>query len=137
MKSFNELWEQIHADSTDGDSSSNPLLDAGDDSKGLAAIRNGLALLNKKKGCGNFWDAFMQLCNNSGALAELLGVKREQIIRWPSKIREGLEKVRNMDASDRDSKPESISTGNPGAMGTQDGNIDPGQPGMTNPDNNG
>lgn len=61
-------------------------------SSGLtAAVRAGLNLRP------DFWDDFMKVCNQSTALAELLGVRKEIISRWPMVIRSTVEKVRQMD----------------------------------------
>lgn len=132
MVKFYKLWEEIHPDSLESDEES-PLMDAGDDSKSLIAIRNGLGL-RKKQECGNFWDDFTKVCGNADALAALLGVRTEQVAQWASKIRKGLDKVQDDDAQDTKDKPETIKTGNDGPIMNQNGNLDLAQPGQTRPE---
>lgn len=133
--SFLKVWENIHPDAEHQDGHRSPLLDSGDSGEMLTAIRNGLHL-RKSEECGNFWDDFISICNNSTALAALLGVKAEQVSTWSMKVRKALEKVEGEDGED---KPELVQTGDVGENGDEDGvgdqggNYDTGQPGQTRP----
>jgi len=128
---FYKIWETLHPEETD-DLDQSPLMDSGDDDESLAAIRNGMTL-RKKEDCGDFWEDFMKVCGNAGALAALLGVRSEQVSQWSGKIRKALEKVKQSDSEDRSEKPEVIKTGNDGPLASQNGNLDLAQPGQTNP----
>jgi len=129
---FYKLWENIHPDSLQQDDDS-PLLDSGDDDKGLIAIRNGLGL-RKKEECGNFWEDFIKVCGNADAFAALLGVRPEQISQWASKVKQALGKVKDSDSEDTSDRPEVIKTGNEGPTMSQSGNLDLAQPGQTRPE---
>lgn len=131
--SFRKVWENIHPDAEHQGVHRSPLLDSGDSGEVLTAIRNGIHL-RKKEECGNFWDDFISICNNSSALAALLGVKAEQVSSWPMKIKKALDKVEQDE--DLDKKPELVHTGdvgNDGPTASQDGNFDVGQPAQTKP----
>ena len=67
---FCELWENMQQDSS-------PIGDDGQESKAMAVIRTG----NNLDG-DNFWDDFVQICNDSAGLAELLGTRPEEISMW-------------------------------------------------------
>lgn len=131
--SFLKVWENIHPDAEHQSVGESPLLGSGDNGETLTAIRNGLHL-RKSEECGNFWDDFISICNNSTALAALLGVKAEQVSTWPMKVRKALDKVNDED--DEEKKPEIVQTGDVGGegeVGDQNGNYDVGQPGQTRP----
>lgn len=129
---FYKLWEEIHPDSLSDDENS-PLLSSGDNDKGLIAIRNGLSL-RKKEECGNFWDDFIKVCGNADAFAALLDVRVEQVAQWTSKIKSGVDKVKDHDDNDKDERPEAIKTGNDGPTMNPNGFTDLGQPGQTRPE---
>lgn len=101
MISFARLWtimEEEEADIESQDDSTNPqkgLLNSGEESKAMEAIRSGMHL--RKEECGDFWEDFITICGNSDALSELLNVPRETITGWPGKIRELKEKVDVLD----------------------------------------
>ena len=63
------------------------------DPKAIAAVRAGVNLDPE------FWDQFLKLCNNP-ALPALLGVRRDVISLWPSKIRENLSHIEAMDSQE-------------------------------------
>lgn len=65
--------------------------ESAENSKSILAIRAGLNVNPQ------FWEEFMQVCNQSSALAELLGVRQEVIGGWSAKIRTGLKQVEQMD----------------------------------------
>lgn len=127
MVSFYKVWENL-SDTEEADDTS-PLLDSGDKTQSLIAIRNGLGLRRKEE-CGNFWDDFIKVCNNSQALSELLGVRPEQVSQWSSKIKEALDKVKDEDLTKED-RPKNIKTGNEGPVANPDGNYDAAQPDQT------
>jgi len=91
--SFNALWEAINEQNADV--ATEPLLDTGEDSKAMRAIRVGLNLRNE--GEGDFWEDFIQVANNNDELANLLGVRPEDVATWPQKIQENLDKIRKKD----------------------------------------
>ena len=131
--SFHKVWENIHPDAEHQAMGDSPLLDSGDSGEVLTAIRNGLHL-RKSDECGNFWDDFISVCNNSTALAALLGVKAEQVSSWPMKVRKAMDKV--TDEDDEEKKPELVQTGdigNQSDVADQAGSYDVGQPGQTKP----
>jgi hypothetical protein len=80
--SFRQLLENI--DSSEKDSEHI-------DTKAMKAIRSGMAIGE------SFWDQFIQVCNNTEALAELLGVRSEQVSGWASTIKHNLERVHKAD----------------------------------------
>jgi hypothetical protein len=130
--SFLKVWENVHPDAEHQDGHRSPLLGSGDNGEILTAIRNGLHL-RKSEECGNFWDDFISVCNNSTALAALLGVKAEQVSTWSLKVRNALEKVEGED-DENSNKPELVQTGDVGEEGdVAGGNQDEGQPGQTRP----
>ena len=67
------------------------------DSKAITAIRAGLHLRP------DFWDDFLRLCNQP-AIAELFGIRKEVIARWPARVREGLATVQHMDGEEAATK---------------------------------
>ncbi len=96
MVSFYSLWENMSHDPTNVDS------------KAMAAIRTGLNIGD------DFWDNFIQVCNNPDSLAELLDVRSDQVSGWGSRIKENLEKVHKQDSSgqgDAEQKTKVLDTG--------------------------
>jgi hypothetical protein len=72
-------------------------------SKSVAIINKGLQFA--KPGCKDFWESFQELCNDADGFADLLGVSKEQVIRWPALIDAVLSQVRtssDQSVSDRD-----------------------------------
>ena len=72
------------------------LLGGGEDSKAMRVVRTGVGLRNSKD-CGNFWDDFISVCNDSEGLAELLDVPAEKIGNWSSRVKEMMDKVEGED----------------------------------------
>lgn len=70
----------------------------------IIAIRAGNNLSN------DFWDDFLKLCNQSHALSDLLGVRREVIASWPQRIREGIAQVEKLDGSEASLKKATLIT---------------------------
>lgn len=106
--SFQFLLEAMQQLNTDDDGDA-PLQGSGVDSKSMNVIRTGLNLRSKQE-CGNFWDDFLQVCNNSDGMAELLEVRPDQIAKWTSKVRDMLDKATGSD-SQGDGKKEMLPTG--------------------------
>lgn len=78
------------------------------DSKAVQAVRSGINLRNDQ----NFWNDFISICGNADGLAELLEVPKDKIVRWPSRIREMLDRIERADSEDgNDKKADVISTG--------------------------
>ena len=75
-----------------------------DNSKAIAAVRAGINLR------ADFWDDFIKICNQSNALSELLGVRKEIIARWPNAVREALSQVEKQDSMASVSKKASLIT---------------------------
>lgn len=63
------------------------------DTASMKAIRTGLNIRD------DFWNDFLQVCNNSEAVAELLGVRIDQVSGWGHRVKHNLEKVRNADTA--------------------------------------
>ena len=89
------------------------------DSKAMRAIRIGLNINEE------FWDEFIQVCNNSSDLADLLDVSTTAISSWASRIHQAVDKVKAADAKgDGEEKPKHkiIDTGDEFAGGMAIGN---------------
>lgn len=95
MSSFQQLFERLESQRSDLSND-----------KSLDAIRSGM---NIKE---DFWDDFLMLINNSGALSDLLDIPVTKISSWHEKIKNGLEKVKEADGEVREKK-ELIKTGLP------------------------
>lgn len=89
--------QEVSDSSLMGDES-DPMNIGGDD--GEAVIRAGLNLRP------DFWDDFISLTNNSGALANLLKVDDDRVSQWGVLISKALDKIKQKDTpeSDSDSK---------------------------------
>lgn len=99
-----------------GSDGASPLLNDGEETRGMEVIRIG------KNIDKNIWNNFAKLCNNSDGLANLLGVKSEQVSTWASKIYANLKKVETADAQKKRNKM--VATGNNGPVADQkDGTI--------------
>jgi hypothetical protein len=100
---------------------SSPLMDSGEESKGLSVIRSGKSMRGEDAD-DSFWEDFMSLCGDTEGMAELLGVRPEQVNSWPSKIREALQSIERHDQQG-ENKPEEkqqmLPTGQNGAMTNQ------------------
>jgi len=126
LASFFEVLEAMNRYYED-DNENQPLLDSGEESKGMNAIRNGMNI--RKPECGEFWEDFITVAGNADAMADLLEVPREKVTSWASKIRELIEKVNNADGesgdkdSEGDQKAGMLPTGNDGPIGGEDAGI--------------
>jgi hypothetical protein len=96
MTSFARVLEQMNGDTVLEFADANP--------KAVIAIRAGLNIRPE------FWDDFLKMCNQSQALSELLGVRREIIARWPNQVREGLAHVERQDSTEAASKKANLIT---------------------------
>ena len=103
----------------EGPGDENALLSVLEDGKAMEVIRKGLNL--RKPGCGDFWEDFIDICNDADGLSELLDVEREKISKWASLIKQHIEKVEDMDAGEEKSM---VSTGD-GPIGDPAGNDNP------------
>lgn len=109
MLSFEELWSKMGAFQEQS-----PLLDSGEETKAMQAVRVGLGFENK-----NFWDDFIKLIQNQDAVGELLGVRPQDISRWGLRIKETLNKIKHHDEQPENierRKNEMLPTGNSGAI---------------------
>jgi hypothetical protein len=98
MISFQRLWENMESARKGGHF----------DDKGMEAIRNGINIRD------DFWNDFLLVINNAGALSELLDIPVTKIGSWHSRIKQALDKVQQADAvPDPKDKGEMIKTGLP------------------------
>ena len=106
MVSFAFLCEQMEKERL------TPLMDSGDENKSMITVRKGNQL--RKEGDRPFWDDFIDLCGDAQGLSSLLQVEQQKIMKWPSRIREILEKLKQHESEDpqRNEKDEVIATGN-------------------------
>lgn len=79
MVSFLKLWENMSQQREHADT------------KAMIAIRTGINVSDE------FWDDFISVTNNADALAELLGVREDQVRSWGSRVHDALEKVQKAD----------------------------------------
>ena len=117
MVSFWQLQEQMEEEPDD----QQDLLNAVEDNKAMEVVRRGMNL--RKPGCGNFWEDFIDICNDADGLSELLDVEREKISRWASIIEEYTNKAEEEDSGDG---KEMLSTGDEaGPLANPAGNDNP------------
>jgi len=83
MVSFHKIMEHMEAYREEKTHSN--------DRKAVEAIRNGLNVSE------DFWDNFLLVLNNSGALSELLGVPTTKIASWRSRVQKYLDQVQAED----------------------------------------
>lgn len=92
--SFASLWENLQTAKTVNSGGEDS-----DFSKAKEAVKKGLnpSLLKNK----NFWEIFMDLCNNQGpGLAELLDIPVSKISNWASNINNVLQQVDDEEVQD-------------------------------------
>ena len=113
MVSFAELWEQIEKNK-----GASPLMTSGEDGRALNIVRLGKDMRDENQ--VSFWDEFISLCGNSDGLSELLGVSREKISSWPSKIKEILDKIEQITTENPKNREDKklMATGDTGAFTT-------------------
>lgn len=105
MLTFLKLWEIMSSQE------SLPLNASGESSPAMRSIRRGLEM----RGDSNrtFWDDFVQLCNDTDGVAELLGVQPDQVAGWGARVNELVEKVDREYSDQGISRNQVVSTGNP------------------------
>lgn len=86
------------------------------DERIMNIVRFGKELRNDKK--ISFWDDFISMCGNSEDFSKLLGVNKNLISTWPSKIKEALDdiEVRHAEQPDYKIDKKVIATGDNGAF---------------------
>ena len=117
--SFALLCEQM-----DKEKRQTPLMDSGEEDKSMIVVRKGNQL--RKEDDRPFWDDFIDMCGDAQSLGTLLQIEPQKIMRWPSRIREMLEKLQAHEAENpgQDGRDEVIPTGDNGAFtANQDPNI--------------
>ena len=85
------------------------LLENNENSKSLNVIRSGNNIRSSE--CGDFWDDFANLCNNSEGMAELLDIPREKVTGWAGKISELRKEVESEDSNKTNKKHRVIKNG--------------------------
>lgn len=108
MQSFWDLMQVMEQEEQAGFS---PLKDSGQDSAVLRVIRTGNSLRSKSD-CGNFWNDFISIINDSDGLSELLDVPAEKIGGWAARIQEILDEISDKDGEESGGKAEILPTGN-------------------------
>ena len=95
MNSFLRVWEESIG--------SGPAVET----KSTRAIRAGLNVRD------DFWNDFMNVCNNAEALAALLDVRIDQVTSWGHKVRHALKLVEESDRRDGppNTRKKTLSTG--------------------------
>jgi hypothetical protein len=89
--SFLQLWENMQRLKEDHSST---------DTLPMKAIRAGIHIRD------DFWNDFINICNQPEELAELLGVRPEQVSGWGHRVRQTLKKVQDADLNgDGEEKP--------------------------------
>lgn len=77
----------------------------------MSLIVRGLEVRPDRTDGKTFWDDFVSvLGNNSEGASKLLGVDRDVVAGWSARIKEGLKRVREENASE-DDKTEMVPTG--------------------------
>ena len=106
MASLCYLWEALQKQ---------PQVDSGDEdnSKALRVVRTGLGL-SEPGSNRDFWDDFISICGDSEGMSDLLGVSRDEIAQWPTKIIEVKKKAdssEDEEGNPQSKKRELLSTG--------------------------
>lgn len=97
--SFQKLWESMESSRKGGHHL---------DDKAMEAIRNGINVRE------DFWEDFLLVINNSGALSVLLDIPATKIGAWSQRVKEALDKVKQADAvPDPKDKGKMLKTGMP------------------------
>jgi len=109
--SFAYLCEQM-----DKEKRITPLMDSGEEDKSMMIVRKGNNM--RKDDDRPFWDDFIDLCSDAQSLSMLLQVEPQKVMKWPSRIREMLEKLKQHEAENphKDDRDEVIATGDNGAF---------------------
>lgn len=112
MVSFARLLEELEKNKM-----ALPLMDSGESNKVLNLIKTGSDLREKNE--TSFWDEFIGLCSNSEGLSELLGVTKDKVNSWPSRIKNYINELesKNINISQKE-KQKVIPTADTGAVVT-------------------
>jgi hypothetical protein len=132
MQSFFQLWEKILREdqmgATGADQSPNqpqsgpPMGDpAGDDTEGPSDEKSMEAIRTGQNIRDDFWDDFIQLTNNADAVAQLLGVRTDQVTGWASKVKNMIDKVHDADKQDGGNPDDDKGDGNSKVLPTGPG----------------
>lgn len=115
MLSFYQLCEVLDREK----SKSSPLMSSGQETQAMQVVRAGLHLRHEED--RSFWEDFIDLCSNADGLADLLGVSREAVTSWASRIRDTLDQVEdsNRQAPEDEEDEAILPTGDNGAITTQ------------------
>lgn len=118
MLTFANLWEQMQADVPQV----NPLMGSDESTKAEELIRAGEQLRSEEE--SGFWDDFLKLLSNNEGFAHLLGVKAEDVLAWPGRIKEIRAEVeqKKQQTPGGDEETQVLPTGNNGAIAS---NSDP------------
>jgi hypothetical protein len=108
MATFWQIWESMQESIQ-----KQPQVEDDDDSKALRVVRTGMGLGEPGSG-SNFWDDFASICGDAEGLSDLLGVSRDEISQWPSKIEAAKKRVDSSDDEEgKSDKRELLPTGDP------------------------
>ena len=94
MASFLQVWESSLG-------SGQPV----EDTKAMRAVRAGLHIRE------DFWQDFMNVCNNAEAMAALLDVRVDQVTSWGAKVRHAMSLVNDADRRPTKDKKKMLPTG--------------------------
>lgn len=84
MPTFLQLWENMRRFKEENEENLG-------ETPGMQAIRTGI---NQSP---DFWQMFMDVCNNASHMADLLKVTPEQVGAWRSQVQQALQKVQDAD----------------------------------------
>jgi len=110
---------------TNQDPMSGDLMGSGQESSAMKVVRAGMNLREDEDDM-EFWNDFMQLCGDAEGMAELLGVKSAEVRRWTARIRENIDKVREINSTN----PEGEDNSKLMATGDNDGAVTVGNDGL-------
>jgi len=98
------------------------LMGSGEETRSMKIIRAGMHLREGEDEL-EFWNDFMQLCGDAEGMAELLGVKSAEVRRWTARIRENINRVKEINSTNPEGEDNSklMATGdNDGAVSIDD-----------------
>lgn len=110
MLTYLELLERM-------EEPSGHLMSSGDDTQAMGVIRAGMHVRSRQDG-PSFWDDFLQVMGNPQGVADLLGIKPQQVRTWNARIRELMKQVEETDAQNPEGENEKkvLPTGDNGAI---------------------
>lgn len=98
------------------------LMGSGEETRSMKIIRAGMHLREGEDEL-EFWNDFMQLCGDAEGMSELLGVKSAEVRRWTARIRENINRVKEINSTNPEGEDNSklMATGdNDGAISVDD-----------------